>query len=121
MESSAEESENALVELENRGGAVIARILESEVTMFALPEIRQTLDQVLVQQPELLVLDFSASSFLDSSGLGMIFQLQQRIEAYGGRFAVCGLRSSLRRVLDAVVKRGEIQFFDTAEQAIKQA
>jgi len=121
MGANSDTEGNSLIETERRGRALLVRVQSAEVTMFALPELRLAVDELLAEKPERLVLDFSRSSFLDSSALGWIFKLQHTVESYGGRFALSGLRSSLRRVLGAVVKRDEIRFFDSAEDALQDA
>lgn len=117
MESDGNEGE--ALELQESPQALIVRCLESEVTMFILPDIRMTLNEALTKKPPVVILDFSQTSFLDSSGVALLFKLQNDIHSYGGRFFVSGLRSSLRRVLAAVIRNDEIKLFDTLEEAQK--
>lgn len=117
MESGGNEGE--ALELQESPQALIVRCLESEVTMFILPDMRMTLNEALTKKPPVVILDFSQTSFLDSSGVALLFKLQNDIHSYGGRFFVCGLRSSLRRVLAAVIRNDEIKLFDTLEEAQK--
>lgn len=118
MEDDLEESQ--ALQLEEFPGGLVVRCLESEVTMFILPDIRMTLMEALASQPKAVILDFAETSFLDSSGVALLFKLQNDIHKYGGRFAVTGLRSSLRRVLAAVIRNNEIHLFDTLEDAKRE-
>ena len=107
------------IEREERGAVV--RILAAEVTMFVLPDIRLALSDLVQEKPARIVLDFAETAFLDSSGLAMIFRLRQEVEAYGGAVYIAGIKSSLRKVLTAVLQKGEILCFDTVEAALAAA
>ena len=112
--STEEESLN----IEKRDDAVIVTFLDAEVTMFVLAGIRMQFTELLKEKPPRLVLDFQNTSFLDSSGIAMIFKLQSETAAYGGRFCVAGLRPNLLKVFHAVVKKDEILFFDNVDAAL---
>ncbi len=112
-----EEESTEPLSVEEFPGGLIVRILESEVTMFVIPEIRVRLADYLTRKPQRMIFDLSRTAFLDSSGLAAIFKLQQEMAAHQGALYLTGLKASLRRVLDAVVRNGEIKIYDSIESA----
>ena len=50
--------------------------------------------------PELLTLDFSGVTFMDSSGVGLILGRGRHISALGGRLTVQNPPPAVRRMLD---------------------
>ena len=64
----------------------------------ALLEIERSIDSAL---PRKLVLDFSAVTFMDSSGIALILRAQQRMQLLDGSLLVCHVPQQARRVLNA--------------------
>ncbi len=54
-----------------------------ELDLATIPELRDLLEERLVTPPEALVLDLSDVSFMDSSGLRALIELDQRSRAEG--------------------------------------
>lgn len=108
-----------VIERDPRG--LIIRLREGELTMFDLPEVRAEVTPLLAEKPAALVLDLAQTSYLDSSAIGWIFKLRTEIVAYNGRLCLSALRPALQRVMSAVVKNREIEFYDSVEQALTGA
>ena len=67
----------------------------------AAQSIRREIDaQVDDRLPELLTLDFSGVTFMDSSGVGLILGRGRHISALGGRLTVQNPPPAVRRMLD---------------------
>ena len=64
----------------------------------ALRHIRFSIDTAL---PKELVLDFSGVTFMDSSGIALIFRSKQRMSALKGKVSICNVPPQAKRVLDA--------------------
>ena len=112
-------SEEDVIQVEQVDKGIVARILESEVTMFSLPEIRSVLMEIVQKKPPFLILDFARSDYMDSSSIALIFKIQNEILGYQGRFCVTALKPSLKKVLGAVVREDEMAFFETVEEAMQ--
>ena len=72
-----------------------------ELDVYTSPNLRQSLDSVLAEGAEKVVVDLTGLSFIDSSGLGVLVGTQKRIkELPRGSFAVvCHDGSTVRRLL----------------------
>ena len=79
----------------------LAAYLSGEIDHHAAQSIRREIDaQVDDRLPELLTLDFSGVTFMDSSGVGLILGRGRHISALGGRLTVQNPPPAVRRMLD---------------------
>ena len=85
------------VRWEPRDGGVVA-IATGEIDLWSAPEVRAALAP---HAEGGVVLDLRGVTFMDSSGLGLIVEQQQRARKHGFRFAVSLVRSSdVHRILE---------------------
>lgn len=74
--------------------------LEGDIDMHRSPEVKETLEPLIAQKVPRILVDFSAVTYIDSSGLATMIETLQRIQSYGGKFAMFGLRESVRAVFE---------------------
>ena len=83
------------------GSGTLAAYLSGEIDHHAAQTLRNEIDaQVDDRLPELLTLDFSGVTFMDSSGVGLILGRGRHIRALGGRLTVQNPPAAIRRMLD---------------------
>ena len=83
------------------GSGALAAYLSGEIDHHAAQTLRNEIDaQVDDRLPELLTLDFSGVTFMDSSGVGLILGRGRHIRALGGRLTVQNPPAAIRRMLD---------------------
>jgi anti-sigma B factor antagonist len=71
-----------------------------ELDLATIPTLRSFVEDRLATPPETLVLDLSELSFMDSSGLRMLIELDQRSRAEGWGFSlIASLHHSANTVL----------------------
>ncbi|MCR9140824.1 MAG: STAS domain-containing protein [bacterium] len=104
--------------IDREGDTVIVRIFAQELTMFHVPEVRADVMSVVQENPARILFDFTPTSFIDSSAIALLFKVSQQISQSGARMGVCGLRPSLLQVLQTVVKRGGIEFYESVDAAL---
>lgn len=74
--------------------------LEGELDHHSACLIRAGVDDAaLSHRPKLLTLDFSAVSFMDSSGVGLVMGRYKLISKLGGRVELCGLSPSAEKMM----------------------
>ena len=87
------------VELEQRGGVLVARVT-GEVDLSNATLVTDRLIEATPNSATVLVLDLSDTSYLDSSGVRMLFELAQRLRNRGQELQlVVPEESNVRRVL----------------------
>jgi anti-anti-sigma factor len=63
-------------------------------------QLRSLLLDLSRQSPGVLVLDMSDVEFLDSTGISLLIQAEQRFDAQGARFVLRGVPPRVARVLE---------------------
>ena len=74
--------------------------LEGDIDLHRSPEVKETIEPLIAQKVPRILVDFSAVTYIDSSGLATMIETLQRIQSYGGKFGLFGLRESVRTVFE---------------------
>ena len=74
--------------------------LEGEIDLHVSPRVAASLGAMIEQKPERLVVDLSAVTYIDSSGLAVLIEGMQNVEAYGGKFILAGLQENVRPIFE---------------------
>jgi anti-sigma B factor antagonist len=74
--------------------------LEGEIDLHVSPRVTAALGAMIDQKPERLVVDLSAVSYIDSSGLAVLIEGMQKVEEYGGKFVLAGLQEKVRPIFE---------------------
>ena len=74
--------------------------LEGEIDLHVSPRVAASLAALVEQKPERLVVDLSKVSYIDSSGLAVLIEGMQNVEAYGGKFMLAGLQENVRPIFE---------------------
>ena len=76
--------------------------LDGEIDHHSASLIRVSIDEaILHKKPSMLVLDFGAVSFMDSSGIALILKIHRRMQQSGGRAWIENAEKQPLRVIDA--------------------
>ncbi len=82
-------------------GGTLAAYLSGEIDHHAAQSLRREIDaQIDTQMPELLALDFSGVTFMDSSGVGLILGRGKYIASLGGHMTVQNPPAQICKMLD---------------------
>ena len=74
--------------------------LDGEIDLNERPQVQERLWPLLnTKMPKVLV-DLSGVSYIDSSGLALFIEAMQKVQSYGGSFALFGLRPSVRNIFE---------------------
>lgn len=77
--------------------AVVA--VQGTVDLYTARELRDLLNEAVPQAQGRVVLDLSATTFFDSTGLAAIIAAHQRAERIGGRLVVVNVDAEIARLL----------------------
>jgi anti-anti-sigma factor len=86
------------VTVEERGGAVHA-LLRGELDISTAPRLEETLARVEAESPPLLVIDLSALTFMDSTGLRLLIGADGRAQDDGRRVVLVQGNELVHRVM----------------------
>src|SRR5262252_5978708 len=74
--------------------------LEGDIDLHVSPAVTESLNAVIKKKPELIVIDLSRATFIDSAGVAALILAMQEVEAYGGKFFLSGLQETLRSIFE---------------------
>jgi anti-sigma B factor antagonist len=74
--------------------------LEGEIDLHVSPRVAASVHALVAQKPARLVIDLSRVSYIDSSGLAVLIEGMQNVEAYGGKFSLAGLQENVRPIFE---------------------
>lgn len=74
--------------------------LSGEIDLHRSPEIKEQLRPLIDARTPRILLDLSAVTYMDSSGLAVVIEALQRVIAYGGRLGLFGLQESVRSIFE---------------------
>jgi anti-sigma B factor antagonist len=74
--------------------------LEGDIDLYQTPTVKEKLATLIDRKLDPILIDLSQVNYLDSSGLAVFIECLQRIRAYGGRFALFGLRPPVRHIFE---------------------
>ena len=80
-----------------RGARVLA--VAGELDLYTAPQLRTALDRELDGGARALVLDLTATTFMDSTALGVLIAALKALEPSGGRLVVATSRPSIVKTL----------------------
>lgn len=81
-------------------GKTLFALLSGDIDHHTAPALREQIDNAVTEyRPRMLCLDFSAVSFMDSSGVGLVMGRYRHNAAFGGDTQVCGLSPSAERIM----------------------
>src|SRR4030095_5704435 len=95
--------------------------LEGEIDMHVSPAVTAALNAMIGKKPKQLVIDLSRVTYIDSAGLATFIEGMQKIEAYGGRFALASLQETVRSIFEISRLYRGVQIFSERETALAAA
>ena len=68
--------------------------------MHVSPIISASLNEMIANKPKHLVVDLSRVTYVDSSGLAVLIEAMQKVNKYGGKFAIVGMQQTVRSIFE---------------------
>lgn len=82
------------------GATTIA--ITGDIDLLSAPALREALQDCVRERASHLLLDCTATTYMDSSGLASLIEYYKESTAYGGKFALYGLNGRIRSLLELV-------------------
>ena len=89
------------IEKSSENGVTTLKV-SGEVDLHASPELRSELQSCVSEKTPVLLVDFSAVEYIDSSGLATFIEYLRDASAYDGKIALFGMKQKVRTIFDLV-------------------
>ena len=93
-------------------------LLEGEADAFTAPVAREALEKSLRADANVIVVDLTAVTFIDSTMLGVFIEATQLLRARGGAFGIACTDEHIRKVFRITGLDGIIQIYVSACEAV---
>jgi len=92
--------------------------LEGEIDLHVSSEVAESLRTMIAKRPKLVVIDLTKVTYLDSSGLAILIEGMQKVQEYGGKFALAGVQESVQHIFEIARLDQVFQIFPTVDEAL---
>lgn len=99
-------------------GDVSIVAIEGQLIVSNRQELKQKMLEELEGGARKLLVDFSQTGYIDSSGLGVLVSLSKKIREQGGALRLAGLNEDLRTLFELTKLDTLFQIADTRAQAL---
>jgi anti-sigma B factor antagonist len=105
--------------VEEKKNGVLICLMEGEININNSPELRKAFDIIIKRNETRVLLDLSAVSYVDSSGLATLIEMFQRLKKINGKLRLCHMAAKIRSVFELTKLNKLFEIFDTQEEALK--
>ena len=105
-------SDGFAVDVSTEGDTVIIAV-RGDVDLATAPALRAECEAAVERKPEVVRVDLSELTFLDSSGISVLVKTHQDLDAQGATLVLHRVDDRTRRVLDVA---GLADFFERSDQ-----
>jgi anti-sigma B factor antagonist len=95
--------------------------LEGEIDLHVSPSLTAALNRMIDKKPKQLVVDLSRVAYIDSAGLAALIEAMQKVEAYGGQFALADLQETVRSIFEIARLDQVFRIFPDVDAALAAA
>jgi anti-sigma B factor antagonist len=95
--------------------------LQGEIDLHVSPNIAASLNTMIEKKPSPVIVDLARVSYIDSSGLAVLIEAMQKVQQYGGKFALAGLQEPVRLVFEIARLDQVFQVFPNVDAALAGA
>jgi anti-sigma B factor antagonist len=108
-----------MIELSTEGKALVIKVTETQLQMYAIPQFKTMVIDALHAKPPLVVFDMETVDHVDSSALGALLHFQKHIQAYNGKMALANVTPKVMQVIKVTKFENNLQIFDSVAEAAK--
>ena len=94
--------------------------LKGEVDLYTCPELKEELLSVIADGATLVVVDLTETTFIDSTGLGVLIRGVERARTEGGQLAVVCVDPNMTKVFEVTGLNRVFPIYPSREEALAQ-
>jgi anti-sigma B factor antagonist len=103
---------------EKAGNDAYVIALAGEVDLYTAPEFKQELLEVIAGGAKEVVVDFSRTTFIDSTTLGVLVGGVKRLRPAGGRLSIVCSDRNITKIFEITGLDRVFQIYDSREEAL---
>jgi anti-sigma B factor antagonist len=108
-----------MIEVVRHGNAVVFRVKETQLQMYAIPQFKAAVTSQLVDKPKLVIFDMTLVEHVDSSAMGALFHIQKELKTWDGKLRVAHLTNKVMQIFKITKSENAFEICATVEEALK--
>lgn len=100
-------------------GSITILTIQGDIDLESSPQLRQELKKIASTKAPTLLLDFSQTTYIDSSGLATLIEYFQSCSAYQGKLGLCGMSARVKNAFTIVRLDEVFTFYPDLETGLK--
>ena len=108
------------ISTEQVGPATAVVGLRGEVDLYTCPELKQEILRVITDGATLVIVDLTETTFIDSTGLGVLIRGVERARTEGGHLAVVCSDPNMTKVFEVTGLNRVFPIHSSREEALAQ-
>jgi anti-sigma B factor antagonist len=108
------------ISTDQAGPTAVVLSLNGEVDLYTCPELKLNLLQVIDEGATVVVVDLTETTFIDSTGLGVLLRGVERLETEGGRLAVVCVDPNMTKIFEVTGLNRVFWIYSSREEALAQ-
>lgn len=105
--------------IETAGNVAVAQ-LSGELDHHSAAEVREQIDKTMERSSaKHLILDFGGVTFMDSSGIGVVFGRYKKIKDAGGKVVIIGCIEPIRNILNMAGVFSIVDYMDSRKAGLE--
>jgi anti-sigma B factor antagonist len=108
------------ISTEEAGPGIAVVALTGEVDLYTCPEFKQELLRVIADESSLVVVDLTATTFIDSTALGVIIRGVERLKQQDGRLVVVCADPNIVKVFEVTGLNRIFSVYGSRDEALAQ-
>ena len=104
-------------QIKDQSGVAVLQV-EGQLIVANRQELKDLVQAALERGDRRLLIDFSRTGYIDSSGLGALVSISKRIREAGGELRLSGLNEDLRSLFELTKLDTLFSIADTPQQAL---
>ncbi len=93
--------------------------IQGDIDLESSPLLRQELKKISTAKTARLLIDFSETTYIDSSGLATLIEYFQSSSAYQGKMGLCGLSARVKNSFSIVRLEEVFSFYPDLESGVQ--
>jgi len=98
---------------------VLVCTAEGEININTAVQLRKDFDEIIKNNHRKVLMNFSAVSYVDSSGLATLIEMLQRLKKTGGKLRISNMDQKVKNIFEVTKLYKFFEIFETQDLALK--
>lgn len=103
--------------LENQKDGVVIIEIEGELNLMSAETVKECFEKYIKQKSYRIILDFLKLEFLDSTGIGLIIEMSNRLKQLNGNLVIVNMNSDVKNLFGIANLLEILKHFKTMHEA----